>query len=83
MRVAFRAHVQNLPPDFSPPAKDKAGTVWNQRAALADPRIAAHDQHPTLTRAHTLQRPIERLALAPPTAQSRPTMKLGPTHRQG
>jgi len=28
--LALAEHVQNLPPDFSPPPKDNAGTVWGQ-----------------------------------------------------
>ena len=39
-------------------------------------------QHLTLVRAHTLQQPIKRFALATPTAQSRDAMKIGHTHSQ-
>ncbi len=28
--LALQEHVQNLPPDFSPPRKDNPGTVWGQ-----------------------------------------------------
>src|SRR5258708_10294366 len=30
-------HVQNLPPDFSPPGKDNPGTVWGQPWASDSP----------------------------------------------
>lgn len=28
--LALQEHVQNLPPDFSPPGKDRDGTIWGQ-----------------------------------------------------
>lgn len=28
--LALQEHVQNLPPDFSPPGKDRNGTIWGQ-----------------------------------------------------
>jgi hypothetical protein len=35
-----------------------------EQRGLADPRLAPHDQHLALTRLHTRQQPIQRLALA-------------------
>ena len=54
-----------------------------QQRGLADPRLAAHDQHATLARPHIRQQPVECVALATPAAQSRPTKELGHTHRRG
>ena len=40
-----------------------------QQRRLADPRLAAHHQHPALPTTHRLKQPIQRLALAAPAVQ--------------
>ena len=51
-----------------------------QQGGLADPRLAAHDQHLAPPRPHALQQPLDRLALVTPTAQSEPRTRLGRIH---
>jgi hypothetical protein len=43
-----------------------------QQGGLADSRLTAEDQHPTLTRAHSLDELIQHLALAAPVEQPGP-----------
>ena len=40
-----------------------------QQRRLADPRLAAHHQHPALPTAHRLEQPLQRLALVAPVVQ--------------
>src|SRR5688572_13098426 len=47
-----------------------------QQRGLADPRLAAQDQHPAVTRLHASQQPIERLALAASTEEPRGRSRL-------
>jgi hypothetical protein len=37
-----------------------------QQRGLADPRLAAHDEHLTATLADPIQQPVQRLALVAP-----------------
>jgi len=48
-----------------------------QQRGLPDSRVTSQDQDPTVPASHILQQSIERFALAMPTAQFLPPMKLG------
>jgi hypothetical protein len=50
-----------------------------QQRGLPDSRVTSQDQDPTVPASHILQQSIKRFALAMPTAQFLPTMKLGHT----
>jgi hypothetical protein len=54
-----------------------------QQRGLADPRLAAQDQHLTLARPHARQQPIQRLALAAPATQPSPEVTTRHQHRRG
>ena len=53
-----------------------------QQRGLADPRLAAQDQHPALTRLHAGEQLVQRLALAAPATQRRSVIALGHTGRE-
>ena len=61
------------------PALDTAGQVAQQRA-LADPSLAAQDQHPTLTFSHTVDQSMEGLAFAPPPYERGPRIAIRHSH---
>jgi hypothetical protein len=60
------------------PAMDAAGQEVQQRA-LADPCLAAQDQHPTLTVSHTLDQSLDGPAFTPPPDER--GFRIGIRHR--
>jgi hypothetical protein len=67
------------PRDAAP--RGAPGGVLQQRR-LADPRLAAQDQHPALTGPDALHQTVQRLALAPPAEQSAPSIAIRHCHRR-
>ena len=68
-----------------PPARRgsprRCSTQIVQQRGLADPGLAAQDQHPALAGPHVGQQLIQRLALAAPPAKARPSLTMRHNHR--